>query len=212
MGGEQLMKTQVNSISIWIVVICLAILIGSPGASAGIIASIRGGFYSPAGWSDSHDVIYDGSGAFILGAEIGYTFNFPLEIALAYDTLSEDGTRVWPDDQGGWESANESVSYDLRPITAVARWRFLREQTISPYLGAGFGFVKFEETEGKSESGAGFVLQGGGDWYITKLVKLYMEVEWTSFPDVIGEAGVSRYYGEDDVGGIIGRIGVRFTF
>jgi len=181
-------------------------------AEAGVILGIRGGFNMPQGWADAHDVVYDSSGSLAFGFEAGYTFNFPLEVALGVDFISEDGTRVWPDGQGGWESDETPVSYDLMPVTLVARWRFLREQTFSPYAGAGLGFVTFEESGEDSKDGTGFVLQGGADYYLTKLVKVYVEVEYTSFPDIIGNAGTSGYFNEDDVGGITARLGVRFTF
>jgi opacity protein-like surface antigen len=210
MGGGQLMNTR-NIVPILItlsIVICLC----CPTADAGVILGIRGGFHMPQGWADAHDVIYDSSGSLAFGFEAGYTFNFPLEIALGVDFMSEDGTRVWPDGQGGWESDDTSVSYDMMPVTLVARWRFRREKTFSPYAGAGLGYVTFEESGEDSKDGTGFVLQGGGDFYLAKRVKLYGEVEYTSFPDVIGNAGTSHYFGEDDVGGLSVRLGVRFTF
>jgi len=194
--------------------IWVTILIGflPTGTDAGIIAAVHGGYYAPQGWADTHELIFDDSGNYALGFELGYTFNNPLELAVCADFVSGDGERVWPDGNGGWESDGTSVSYDLMPISVIARYRFLREHTFSPYIGAGVGFVQFDESGEDTKDGEGFILQGGGDFYITKLIKAYIEIEWNSFPDIIGHAGASRYFNEDDLGGIFGRLGIRFTF
>ncbi|MBN1356244.1 outer membrane beta-barrel protein [bacterium] len=204
------MKNQKTILSAAAMLTIMAVL--SPAASGGVIVALKGGYYMPNGWADSHDAVYGGSGMVAFGIEAGYTFEFPLEIALGIDFIPEEGNRIWPDGQGGWESTGESISSDLMPVTLVARWRFMRERTFSPYTGAGIGYVQFKETRENAKKGSGLVLQGGGDFYLTKLVKLFVELEYTSFPDIIGDAGASRYFGENDLGGITTRLGARFTF
>ncbi len=183
-----------------------------PTVSAEMFGGVRLGYYLPQGWSDTHDLIYGSGGDPDYGLELGYTFDFPLELAFAADFISGDGHRVWPDGNGGWETSGDSISYDLRFFTLVARWRFLRGETFSPYLGAGLGIAQFDESGEDSENGTGFLAQGGCDFMLNRLIHFYLEMEYSAYPNVIGDAGASRYFGEDDVGGFLTRLGVRFRF
>ncbi len=181
-------------------------------ASAALMFGVKAGYYLPQGWQDTHDVVYDSSGEITYGVEVAYRFHFPLELAVSGTFISGDGERVWPNQSGGWEKTGDSVSYDLMPITLIGRWRFLREGRVLPYLGAGIGFVTFEEDGAESQDGTGLILQAGSDFSLGKNLSFFLEVEWASYPDVIGNEGVSRFYSEDDVGGITGYAGLRITF
>ncbi|MBN1551134.1 hypothetical protein JW979_06680 [bacterium] len=193
-------------------VMFLFFIIGVSAVHAGVFFGFNGGYYLASGWSDTHDLIYGGDGNYCLGLEAGYAFHFPLEVSLNASFISKNGNRVWPDGNGGWESTGESITYDMMPINLIARWRFIREGIFSPYVGAGLGYVQFDETGESTKNGEGFLLVGGGDFFVHQWMKLFVELEWASYADVIGNAGASRYFGEGDLSGLSARTGVRFTF
>ncbi len=177
-------------------------------ARSGFGASLHLGYYIPAGWADTYDLVYGGSGEPAYGIELKYLFDMPLELAFTLDMISGSGEAVWPDG----ESSGESISFDLMPLMMYARWRFNPDAKLSPYLGLGGGFVTFKESGRGSKSGGGFGLQGGLDYSFLENLNGYAEIEYTSFPDVIGGGDASLYYGEDDVGGITIRMGIRYLF
>jgi opacity protein-like surface antigen len=199
------------SLGILISIIILGISYGHP-ASAGFIVSVRGGYYIPQGWSDTHKLIYDGSGTISYGLETGYAFSFPLEVLVAVEFASADGHRVWPAEDGGWDVTDDAISYDLKTYSLIGRWRFLKGERVSPYLGGGLGFVQFDETGESAKDGQGFIIQGGSDLSVSRYFTIFVELEWSSFAGVIGNAGASRYYGEDNLGGLTARTGIRFSF
>ncbi|MBN1297784.1 outer membrane beta-barrel protein [bacterium] len=192
--------------------LAMGLICGSASAEGRFGIGIRGGLYLVPNWSDTYETIYDNSGELVLGLELAYRVTRNLEIAVAYDQISGDGDRVWPNESGGFEPSGESVSFDLNVISLVGRWMMMSERVLTPYFGLGVGYAQFEETEDDAESGIGFLIQAGLDWSITQHIHGLVEGEYSSYPDVIGEGDLSAYYGEDDVGGVIVRLGLRYFF
>lgn len=204
MGGR--MKKIAGTMMIAVLSVC--VFTGAAYGREGFGVSFHVGYYLATGWHDTHDMIYGGSGDPAFGLELKYQFDMPLELALSTDYVTGSGDEVWPDG----EKTGNSISYDLTPVLLYARWRFSPETKLSPYLGIGGGFVTFKESGRGSKSGTGYGLEAGLDYAFTDHVNGYLEVEYTSFPDVIGNGDASLYYGEDDVGGTTVRLGVRYLF
>lgn len=203
------MKTNLGFVGL---VVCICLSTPLFECAAGFQAGIRGGYFLASGWSDTHDLIYDSAGTYAIGAEIGYGFFFPMDLVLSVDFLSADGERVWPNESGGFESTGESVSYDMIPISLAARWHFLLENTFSPYIGIGVSYVQFSETDEETIDGTGLLIQAGSDVYLSRFFRFFVEADWRSYPDTIGDLGASYYFNETDLGGITGRIGLRVVF
>ena len=51
------------------------------------------------------------------------------------------------------------------------------------------------------DSFSGFHLLGGAEYKITRWLGVAGEASWTTVPDAIGEAGVSAFFDETDLGG-----------
>jgi len=188
------------------------LLCSSVSAENNFSIGIRGGYYLAPNWADTYDVIYDNGGELAFGLELGYRIFDSLEIGIAYDLVSGDGERVWPDESGGFLGTGESVTFDLNLATIFGRYYFLPEFDVSPYLGAGLGYAMFEETGEDSENGIGFLVLGGMKWDWTQAFQLMIEGEYSAYPDVIGSGDLSEYFNEDDVGGLTVRLGMRYSF
>ena len=203
-----------NNTKLWIRTLCVLIVLTAVSipCSAALQIGIRGGYFIANGWSETHDLIYDSPGTYSIGAEFTYQFFIPLDLTLAVDVLSASGERVWPSEDGGFEPTGESVSYDMTPITLTARWHFLRESILSPYVGIGVGYVQFKESGEETIDGAGFLVQAGSDVYISRYFRFFFEAEYNSYPDTIGNFGASYYFDESDLGGIVARTGIRVVF
>ena len=193
-------------------------LIGFPVAccsasdETGFSVGIRAGYYLLPNWSDTYDIIYDNGGEMTMGIEIGYRFSERIEAGIAYDMVSGDGERVWPDESGGWQRTGESVSFDLLPLTVFGRYTFIPESTLSPYIGLAVGYCTFKETDDESTEGFGAAGSFGVKWKRLEPLEILAEVEYATYPDVIGEGDLSGYFSEDDVGGLSARIGLRYNF
>ena len=79
---------------------------------------------------------------------------------------------------------------------------------LTPYAGAGFTSLKYAETSSFAAAGedvderfTGHHFMGGAELKILKWLGVAGEFEWLSVPDAIGTAGVSKEFGETDLGG-----------
>jgi opacity protein-like surface antigen len=86
------------------------------------------------------------------------------------------------------------------------------------YGGGGFLFVNYRETstfsepeDDSSESFNGYLVFGGVDVTVWKLIYAGAEVQFRMVPDALGEGGASREFNETDLGGFVVRMlfGVR---
>jgi len=173
---------------------------------------LRAGYSLVRNWADTYDVLYDNGGELVYGLELNFQVTERFELVMAYDMMSGDGERTWPDGSGGFNPTGEDVTFDLSMATVYGRYYFRPQSGLSPYLGAGAGYAMFEETDEDAENGIGFLILGGLRWRWTPAFQLMLEGEYSSYPDVIGSGDLSRYFNEDDVGGFIVRMGIRYSF
>ena len=82
-----------------------------------------------------------------------------------------------------------------------------------PYLGGGIGLYRYKETsdfavEGDDvdEQHIGVILEGGLEVRVTRWIGIAGDVRYTHVPGILGNGGISRDAGEDDLGGIGARI------
>lgn len=205
MGGQLMFRKLLTGV-------CIILMIPAAFAENDFSIGIRGGYYLAPNWADTYDAAYDNGGELVYGLEFGYRIIDSLEVGIAYDMMSGDGERVWPDESGGFYPSGESVTFDMNLATVFGRYYFMPRSRLSPFLGAGLGYAMFEETDEDSENGIGFLILGGLSWYWTPSFQLMIEGEFSSYPDVIGSGDLSAYFNEDDVGGFTVRMGMRYSF
>jgi opacity protein-like surface antigen len=118
-----------------------------------------------------------------------------------------DGERVFVDDGEVFE-LGIPLEVKMRPVDVAAGWR-LAFGRISPYVGAGVTFFKYEETsegadaeENVDESKNGPLFLGGVDVAILSWLHAGGEIRYRQVKGILGEGGVSAEFGEDDAGGL----------
>ena len=102
------------------------------------------------------------------------------------------------------------VTIKVTPIELSAGWRFRirRAPKFIPYAAGGLTVLKYQETsefatpsEDADDSFNGYHVLGGAEYRITRWLGLAFEGLWSTVPDAIGEAGVSKAFNETDLGG-----------
>jgi hypothetical protein len=181
--------------------------------------SIEIGGYAMAGLmnftaADSFDVIFGrpsgpifGGGGRI-GLPVRGTFG-GLFVDVGAWRFHDEGERVFV--FGGEEfGLNTPVEVTITPIELSAGWqfRFRRVLRFRPYVAAGYSSYSYKETspsntpaEDVDDRFGGYHLSGGAEYKLSRWVGLAGEVNWTTVPDAIGEAGVSAEFDEADLGG-----------
>jgi outer membrane protein W len=109
----------------------------------------------------------------------------------------------------------------LTPFEITGGYRYHFSRRIVPYVGAGFGRYAYQEkctsdaarpalcdaVSGDVDTRhAGFVLNGGAEFRLHRWIGLGADVQYTHVPGILGQDGLSKDAGENDLGGIAGRI------
>ena len=101
------------------------------------------------------------------------------------------------------------VTVTITPLELTAGWKFRRlNRRLVPYAGAGVTVYGYKETssfstpsEDVDERFNGYHVIGGVEYKVMRWLGLGGEVAWTTIPDAIGTNGVSKAFGDTDLGG-----------
>lgn len=181
--------------------------------------------------SDTFDAVFETStlNAFGFGAEATNLFR-GLFARVAYAKTTENGSRVAVVN-GEALPLDIALELELGTTEVSGGWRFplgrprrtgtparLTYPRFNAYGGGGFLFVSYRETsefadtaDNSRESFNGYTVFGGVDARIWSLIYGGAEVQYRIVPDALGEGGVSKEFGETDLGGFVFRVlfGVR---
>ncbi|MDP3717050.1 MAG: hypothetical protein Q8T13_04690 [Acidobacteriota bacterium] len=160
--------------------------------------------------TDSFDAILGTPSGTILGG--GATAGLPwggLFVDIGAWQFAAEGERVLILD-GQVYPLGIPVNVSVVPLEISAGWkfRFRRLPKLIPYAAGGYTSMGYKETSSFSGAGedvherfGGYHLRGGAEFKITRWLGVAGEVAWTTIPDAIGEGGVSKAFGEDNLGG-----------
>jgi opacity protein-like surface antigen len=190
-------------------------VVAAPVASAGDFAiDAQGGYFSIAA-KDSAEAVLGSSGFGTFGGGLGYTFGNGIFVHAGARFASKDGERVFVADPAGEVfELGHPLSFRLVPVELTLGYRFAGFGAFTPYVGAGGGFTSVKEestvagiTEAQSQSKASGHVRVGLE-YGRGALRFAVEGQWSTVPDAIGVGGVSKVYGETNVGGftVLGKI------
>jgi opacity protein-like surface antigen len=104
------------------------------------------------------------------------------------------------------------LTVTLTPLELTGGYRFHLSSRIVPYVGAGFGSYAYKETSDFADAGenvdtshSGFVVNGGAEFRLQKWVGLGADVHYTHVTGILGQGGLSKDAGENDLGGVSAR-------
>ena len=194
----------------------MAVATAATAHASGPSLAVSGGYFDMTNAKQSAKAVFGGSsGGVTFGAEVAYGFGNGFYVAGGARYFKKDGERVFVADKTGPVSPlGHPLSVRMIPIEATVGYRFGRRGSLVPYVGIGGGITAYHEestvageTGRQSESkGSGRVLAGldlgRGS------IRFGVEASYSKAPSTIGVGGVSKVYGETDVGGfsVAGRV------
>lgn len=199
--------------------ILIGALLGCLAATAGeASAAGRPELFSvsaEAGWlslsaSDSAKAVFDGSkGGAVFGGSLRYSITPSIFVGAGLHVFKKDGERVFvPNATGPVSLVGHPLAVRIRPAFAFLGYRFRPTAALAPYLSAGAGSASYRETsvvggvtDEQSQSKFCWHAALGADFGRGAL-GLGVEARYTSVPNAIGLNGVSKVYGEKDLGGV----------
>jgi opacity protein-like surface antigen len=100
----------------------------------------------------------------------------------------------------------------VTPLEVTGGYRFHLSSRIVPYVGAGFGSYAYQETSDFADAGenvdvrhSGFVVNGGAEFRLQRWVGVGADVHYTHVTGILGQGGLSKDAGENDLGGVSAR-------
>jgi len=142
----------------------------------------------------------------------------PLEFSVGYRFVARPRTPkppAPPKPAAKPTTPRKDVSFgeQARPAAPAAQPAPQKLRRWVPYVGGGIGTMQYEESsslansgESESTSFSSYHVLGGVDVPVWKFVGLGVEAHYRWVPDALGEDGVSKEFGENDLGGYSFRV------
>lgn len=207
-----------------VVVGLAALATGAPWAAAAApetwSASFEGGYQGLQNASNSAKAVFDGStGGRVLGGSARLTVWRSFFVGAGVRVFDKsEGQRVFVDGPGGTVfRLGHPLELRLRPIYGFVGYALRSKAPVVPYLAVGAGSASYRESSTvagvtTTDTLSKFTWHAAlGADYALGAVALGFEARYTGIPDVVGLGGVSKVYGENDLGGItvVGRLSFR---
>lgn len=134
---------------------------------------------------------------------------------VAVTRARKSGSRVFVATGGEVSPLGIPLTVTMTPIEVGGGWRFVssKQTRLTPYVGVAFLSMGYTETskfaeagENTSERFTGQDVFGGVEVRIVKWLVAAGEVQYRRVPDALGAGGVSKDFGESDLGGVTARI------
>jgi opacity protein-like surface antigen len=193
-------------------------LAARPVAAGEIAIEAHGGYFEMAA-ENSASALFDSTGGPTFGGAVRYTFWRGGFVSAGVRTFSREGERVFVQSTSSpVQKLGFPLSIRLTPILLQAGYRFRHGHLLVPYVSAGAAITSYKEesevageTFNTDSTKTGFV--GAAGLEVGRgTFRFGAEVGWTTVTGAVGIAGVSKVYGEDDLGGLhaIGKLIVAF--
>jgi len=163
--------------------------------------------------------LFGSSGGVTFGGAVRYTVWRGAFVSAGVRTFSKDGERVYLNAPGGTiQKLGFPVSVRLTPFLLSAGYRFVHWKRATPYASVGAAITSYSEKSDvagqsfdDSVSKTGFVGAAGVDIGHGRL-RGGVEAGYSTVSSAVGVAGVSKVYGEDDIGGfhVVAKVIVAF--
>ena len=198
--------------------LALLALAAGPAAAGGLAIEVHAGYFKMAA-ENSASALFDSRGGGTFGGAVRYTFWRGVFVSAGARTFSREGERVFvAAPNAAVQKLGFPLKVSLTPVFLTVGYRLRDGKLIVPYAGIGGSLTSYkEESEvagesfNDSRSKAGFLAMAGVE-VGRGTFRLGAEVGYSKVPDAIGIGGVSKVYGENDLGGphAIGKLIVAF--
>jgi hypothetical protein len=196
-------------------VIAAALLLSPIAASADWAIGAEAGYHDLTSATNSAKAVFGNSGGFTAGGLARVGFGSSWFVAAGGRHFSRKGERVFvPPDKSGVFKLGHPLTLSVVPVYGLIGYRFSPASRFGPYLAIGGGATKVTEkstvagiTENDNRTKASGNFAGGVEYGLGS-IRIAGELMYSVVPNSLGLGGVSKVYGEKDIGGlsIVGRL------
>jgi hypothetical protein len=196
----------------------LLLVAARPSAAGELAVEAQLGYFDMAAHS-SAKALFGSSGGLTFGGAVRYGVWRGAFVSAGLRSFSKDGERVFVLSPGSpVQKLGFPVSVKLTPVLLTAGYRFRQGRLVVPYAAIGAAITSYSEKSdvaGESfdydTTRTGFVGAAGVEVGRGRF-RFGLEAGYSSVSGAVGLAGVSKVYGEDNLGGfhLVGKVGVAF--
>lgn len=139
-----------------------------------------------------------------------------LFVEVTASRFSKSGERGFGSDGDGF-GLGIPLTVTITPIEVAVGRKLRPFGIVTPYVGGGIGIYGYKETSPSADAGeevnarhAGWLLVGGAEFRVHRLLALGADLHYTNVPGILGEGGLSQAVDEPNLGGIAARFKVIF--
>lgn len=201
----------------------LALAVAAPAAAQTDGIAIRPfGFGSIESFAaaDTFDAVFQRTFEPFFGGGVQVLFDDKYVVELSASRFSQTGQRAFISN-GQKFRLGIPLKATLTPLEATIGYRFMpARRSFVVYGAAGGGLYFYKESSDFADQTAsppangvdldarhaGFVVNGGVETRVSRLIRVAVDVQYTRVPGILGSGGVSQQAGESDLGGVAGRV------
>lgn len=196
----------------------LVVLPALPSAAGEVALEAQAGYFDMAA-QNTAKALFGSSGGATFGGAVRYTFWRGAFASVGMRTFSKDGERVFLTSPGApIQKLGFPLSLSVKPVFITAGYRFRDGQRIVPYAAIGVSITSWSE---KSEVAGESFNQDGTKTGFTGVAGVEVgrgtfrfgaELGYSAVPGAVGVGGLSKVYGEEDIGGfhVVGKVAMAF--
>ena len=162
--------------------------------------------------ADTFDATFQKTRAPFFGGGVQVVVFDQIVVEVAASRFTQTGERAFRADAGTIFRLGIPVTATITPLEVTGGYRFPLWEHARPYVAAGFGSYAYTETSDFSDPDenvdvrkSGFVVNGGFEFRLHRWIGASADVQYSSVKGILGEGGLSRQLGEDDLGGVAAR-------
>ncbi|HSD65430.1 MAG TPA: hypothetical protein VLF95_01950 [Vicinamibacteria bacterium] len=190
-----------------------------PRATAGELAIEGHAGYFQMAAENSASAVFDARGGGTFGGAVRYTFWRAAFVSAGVRTFTKEGERVFVATPNSTvQKLGFPLKLRLTPVFLSVGYRFRDGRVIVPYAGMGGSLTSYKEEsevagEAFDEDGSKAGFHGFAGVEVGRgMFRVGAEAGYSTVPGGLGLGGVSKVYGEDDLGGwhTVGKVIVAF--
>jgi opacity protein-like surface antigen len=159
----------------------------------------------------------------IFGESVGTLFGGGARVERGNLFVEVTASRFHKSGQRGFATDGDGFGLDIPLIVTITPIEFAVGRKLrpfgraTPYVGGGIGIYSYKETSPVAEAGedvtarhAGWLLVGGAEFRLHRLLAVGADLHYTNVPGILGQGGLSQAVDEPNLGGIAARFKVIF--
>ena len=159
--------------------------------------------------SDTFEAVFETTRGPFFGGGVQVVFLDQFVVELGASRFRQTGERVFRTSTGSVFRLGIPVTATITPFEVTGGYRFPIWERVRPYVAAGVGSFAYKETSDFADDTenlvtreTGFVLNGGAEVRLHRWIGVAADVQYSRVNGILGEAGLSKQVGEDDLGGV----------